>query len=36
MTLDDFIDTIENQGGKPASEEALVAFETKIGSALPE
>jgi len=36
MTLDEFIDAIENEGGKPASEEALVAFETKIGSALPE
>ncbi|MGV1822788.1 SMI1/KNR4 family protein [Agrobacterium sp. CG160-95] len=35
MTLDEFVNTIQNEDGNPASEDALVSFEAKIGSPLP-
>lgn len=36
MTLDEFIASIENEGGKPANDEELTHFEGKIGSPLPQ
>lgn len=36
MTLDEFVASIESEGGKPATEADLLDFEGKIGVQLPE
>lgn len=35
MTLEEFAATIRNEGGRPASEDEIAAFEAKIGAGLP-